>query len=128
MAVLLKIELFELLQGKVLPVVGDHVVIAGSHSSTANGNNITGPVIRGQIIRQANANIGGNTIPTPILPSYSQAISQTGATGTTTVVRAIRPAVAGVGRRPPEVVALNGSAGGKRFSMTVPALSALLAG
>jgi len=116
------------LQGKVLPVVGDHVVIGGPHSSTANGNNITGPLIRGQIIRQANANIGGNTIPTPILPSYSQAISQTGATGTTTVVRAIRPAVAGVGRRPPEVVALNGSAGGKRFSMTVPALSALLAG
>ena len=114
----------------MLPVVGDHVVVTGPQvQSTANGNNITGSLIRGQIIRQANVNSGGgNAVPVPILPSYSQAISQTGVTGTTTVVRAIRPAIAGAGRRPPEVVALNGSAGGKRFSMTVPALSALLAG
>lgn len=64
---------------------------------------------------------------TPILPSYSQAISQT-ATGAT-VVRAIRPAAGpgGVVRRPTEAIAVNGATG-QRFSLTVPALSALLAG
>ena len=62
-----------------------------------------------------------------ILPSYSQAISQT-ATGAT-VVRAIRPAAPGgvAIRRQPEAIAVNGATG-QRFSLTVPALSALLAG
>jgi len=79
----------------------------------------------GQVIRPA---VAGQTVPptaVPILPSYSQAISQT---GTTTVVRAIRPAApVAVARRPPEAVALNGSTT-QRYSLTVPALSALLAG
>ena len=59
----------------------------------------------------------------PTLPSYSQAVSQTaaaaaaaGTAGTTaTVVRAIRPMASSV-------------AGGQRVNLTVPALSALLAG
>lgn len=115
-------------QGKVLPAGGDTTM-----TTTTNGTGL----IRGpQMIRPAIvSSSGGPVVATvPILPSYSQAMSSQ-STGGATVVRAIRPAVAGAGgggagggRRPPEAVALNGSAGGKRFSLTVPALSALLAG
>lgn len=79
-----------------------------------------------QVVRPIANNTGPSA--TPVLPSYSQAISQTAAGGTT-VVRAVRPGAPGLGaRRPSETVSLNGSSGGQRFSLTVPALSALLAG
>ena len=85
----------------------------------------------GQVVRSANP-VAVNSAP--ILPSYSQAISQT-----TTAVRAIRPAghfsgaspglVSVTARRSVEGgVSVNGAATGQRFSLTVPALSALLAG
>lgn len=80
----------------------------------------------GQVVRPVVGVVGA-----PVLPSYSQAIGQT-TTGATTVVRAIRPAVhpsgTGVVRRTAEGVTVNGSGGTQRFSLTVPALSALLAG
>ena len=80
----------------------------------------------GQVVRPVVSGVSA-----PVLPSYSQAIGQT-TTGATTVVRAIRPAVhpsvGGVVRRSTETVAVNGSGATQRFSLTVPALSALLAG
>ena len=91
-------------------------------SSTPSANTI----LMGQLVRAANSG------STPILPSYTQAIGPT-ASGAT-VVRAIRPAVQGstitgtIVRRQGESVAINGTAGAQRISLTVPALSALLAG
>ena len=94
----------------------------------------SGSVLVGhQVLRAGNQTVVSNS---PVLPSYSQAISQT-----TTVVRAIRPAgqpnIATVNpapiavasaRRSVDGVTLNGSTTGQRFSLSVPALSALLAG
>lgn len=97
----------------------------GSTNVTAAGTSGGNTVLMGQVVRPVAS--GGTT---PVLPSYSQAIGQT--TGGATVVRAIRPAVhppaGGVVRRTTETVAVNGSGGTQRFSLTVPALSALLAG
>lgn len=91
-------------------------------SAGASGGNT---ILMGQIVRPIAS--GGAT---PVLPSYSQAIGQT--TAGATVVRTIRPAIpastAGVVRRTTEAVLVNGSGGTQRFSLTVPALSALLAG
>lgn len=95
----------------------------GATNATAAGSSAGNTILMGQVVRPV---VSGGA--TPILPSYSQAIGQT--TAGATVVRAIRPAVhpptAGVVRR--EAVAVNGSVGTQRFSLTVPALSALLAG
>lgn len=92
---------------------------ANGSAGPSGGNTI----LMGQIVRPV---AGG----APILPSYSQAIGQT--TAGATVVRTIRPAVpastAGVVRRTTEAVIVNGSGGTQRFNLTVPALSALLAG
>ena len=100
-------------------------------SSAVSSSSVTaGSPLVGQMLRAGNQPIVSSS---PVLPSYSQAISQT----TATVVRAIRPAgqqpnpaqiSAGATRRSVDGVSLNGSATPQRFSLTVPALSALLAG
>ena len=84
---------------------------------------IPGTGAQGQVIRPATASPA--SVTTPILPSYSQAISQT--TGGGTIVRAIRPCigtaaagtVVGTIRRPSDGLASsNGPTVGQRFSLT----------
>jgi len=87
------------------------------------GKVIPGTGAQGQVIRPATASPA--SVTTPILPSYSQAISQT--TGGGTIVRAIRPSigtaaagtVVGTIRRPSDGLASsNGPTVGQRFSLT----------
>ena len=105
------------LQGKFIAIDGG----ANGSASGSGGNTI----LMGQVVRPVVSGVAA-----PVLPSYSQAIGQT--TAGATIVRTIRPAVhpstAGAVKRTTETVAVNGLGGTQRFSLTVPALSALLAG
>jgi len=108
------------LQGKFVAIDGGANGSAGM-AGGSGGNTI----LMGQVVRPVVSGVAA-----PVLPSYSQAIGQT--TAGATVVRTIRPAVhpstTGVVKRTTETVAVNGSGSTQRFSLTVPALSALLAG
>ena len=115
------------LQGKGLTATMGQ--LDGSSAVSSSSVSAGSPLV-GQMLRAGQAVVSSS----PVLPSYSQAISQT----TATVVRAIRPAgqqpnpaqisTAAAARRSVDGVTLNGSATAQRFSLTVPALSALLAG
>ena len=119
--------LFFILQGKGLTTTMGQQ--DGSSAVSSSSITAASPLV-GQMLRAGNQTVVSSS---PVLPSYSQAISQT----TATVVRAIRPAgqqpnpaqISGAAtRRSVDGVALNGSGTAQRFSLTVPALSALLAG
>lgn len=119
--------LFFILQGKGLTTTMGQQ--DGSSAVSSSSITAASPLV-GQMLRAGNQTVVSSS---PVLPSYSQAISQT----TATVVRAIRPAgqqpnpaqISGAAaRRSVDGVTLNGSGTAQRFSLTVPALSALLAG
>ncbi|XP_046636370.1 transcription factor SPT20 homolog isoform X1 [Daphnia pulicaria] len=111
----------------ISPGKGKFVAIdAGANGSAGvAGGGGGNTILMGQVVRPVVSGVAA-----PVLPSYSQAIGQT--TAGATIVRTIRPAVhpstTGVVKRTTETVAVNGSGGTQRFSLTVPALSALLAG
>nr|CAH0111903.1 unnamed protein product [Daphnia galeata] len=108
----------------ISPGKGKFIAIEGGANGSASGSG-GNTILMGQVVRPVVSGVAA-----PVLPSYSQAIGQT--TAGATIVRTIRPAVhpstAGAVKRTTETVAVNGSGGTQRFSLTVPALSALLAG